>query len=166
MLIFVQYLNNPKGEIMTEYILWLFSAILLVITVTIHYEVITIVSDRVIPWAQKCVPSRKVMAYAIGGLLFGHIAEIWLFALATKILIAFPVLGDVEGVSDNGFGVLLYLSSVNYTSLGDNTIRLVGPVRAIAAGESLIGMVMIAWSASFAYLKMKLIWERRRARRG
>ncbi len=151
---------------MIEYVLWLFAVLLLIITVTIHYEVITIVSDRIIPWAQKCVPSRKVMAYAIAGLLFGHIIEIWLFALATKFLIAFPLFGAVEGTIENGFGVLLYLSSVNYTSLGDNTIRLVGPVRALAAGESLVGMVMIAWSASFAYLKMKLIWERRRARRG
>lgn len=155
----------PREKIMIEYILWLFSAFMLVITVTIHYEVITLVSDRIIPWAQKCVPSRKVMAYAITGLLFGHIAEIWLFALAAKILIAFPLLGTVQGADENSFGTLLYLSSVNYTSLGDNTIRLIGPVRALAAGKSLVGMVMIAWSASFAYLKMKLIWERRRARR-
>jgi len=155
-----------REKIMIEFVLWLFSGVMLVTTVVIHYEVITIVSDRIIPWAQKCVPSRKVMAYAIAGLLFGHIAEIWLFALAAKIIIAFPVLGTMQGADENSFVTLLYLSSVNYTSLGDNTIRLIGPVRALAAGESLVGMVMIAWSASFAYLKMKLIWERRRARRG
>ncbi|MFA4993727.1 MAG: hypothetical protein WC521_00245 [Bdellovibrionales bacterium] len=150
---------------MIDYVVWFISTIMVIATVILHYEVIMVVSDRIIPWAQKCARSRRVMAYAIAGLLFGHILEIWLFALAMNALVAFPVLGAAEGAFGNDFSILLYLSSVNYTSLGDNGIRLIGPVRALAASESLVGMMMIAWSAAFAYLKMKMIWERRSARR-
>jgi hypothetical protein len=150
---------------MIEHLVWLFSAFMVIVTVTVHYEVMTVVSDKVIPWAQKHVHSRRVMAYGIAGLLAGHITEIGLFAIVTKILVYFPMFGSVQGGVDYGWGDFLYLSAVNYTSLGDNILHLVGPARAIAACESLAGMMMIAWSASFAYLKMEMIWERRRARR-
>jgi hypothetical protein len=150
---------------MTEYIIWLFAAIMMGITVTVHYEVMAITSDRIIPWAQKRAPSRRVVAYGITGLLLGHIIEIGLFALLFKILLSFPLWGSIQGDFGNGWGDFLYLSTVSYTTLGDSGVRLIGPIRAIAASESLVGMMMIVWSASFAYLKMDMIWERRRTRR-
>jgi hypothetical protein len=151
---------------MFEHIVWLFSAVMVILTVTVHYEVMAVTSDRIIPWTQKHVQSRRVMAYAIAGLLLGHIFEIWLFALAMKALLYFPLLGSIQGAFENGWGDFLYLSTVSYTTLGDNSIHLTGPIRALAASESLVGMMMIVWSASFAYLKMEMIWERRRTRRG
>jgi hypothetical protein len=150
---------------MIEDLVWLFSAVMVIVTVSLHYEVMTFVSDKVIPWAQKRVHSRRVMAYAIGGLLLGHIIEIWLFALVMRTLVYFPLFGSVQGDFGSSWEDFLYLSAVNYTSLGDNVIHVVGPTRALTATESLAGMMMIAWSASFAYLKMEMIWERRRARR-
>jgi hypothetical protein len=155
----------PKGGIMTESIVWLFAAIMVVVTVTVHYQVMAITSDRIIPWAQKRAPSRSVVAYGITGLLLGHIVEILLFALMMKILLYFPMWGSIQGDFGNGWGDFLYLSTVSYTTLGDSGVRLIGPIRAIAASESLVGLMMIIWSASFSYLNMKTIWERRRTRR-
>ncbi|MDR3424000.1 MAG: two pore domain potassium channel family protein [Alphaproteobacteria bacterium] len=147
---------------MVEHLVWLISVAMVLITVTVHYEIMTVVSDRVIPWAQRHVHSRRVMTFAIAGLLCGHIAEIGLFALAIKLLVFSPAFGSIQGDFSNLWGDFFYLSAVNYTSLGDNTIHLIGPARALSVSEALAGMMMIAWSASFTYLKMESIWERRR----
>jgi len=150
---------------MAANIVWLLSALMVIATVTVHYEIIMIVSDYVVPWAKKHIHSRRVMSFAIAGLLAGHVLEIFLFALAIKLLVSFPEFGSVIGDFTGIWEDYLYLSAVNYTSIGADSIRLTGPVRMLAAGETLAGLMMIAWSASFTYLKMEMIWERRRARR-
>ena len=147
---------------MVEHIIWFLSTAMVIVTVTLHYEVMTIVSDRIVPWAQRHVQMRRVVAFAIAGLMLGHITEIWVFAFIIKLLVYFPSFGSIQGDFSNRWEDFLYLSAVNYTSLGDGDIRLIGPARAIAASETLAGVMMIAWSASFTYLKMELIWERRR----
>jgi hypothetical protein len=146
-------------------IIWLFSAIMVVMTMALHYEVLMIVSDRIIPWAQKHVQSRRAVTYGIAGLLLGHVIEIWLFAFVIRCLLYFPFWGSIQGDFEGAWGDFLYLSTVSYTTLGDSSIRLTGPIRAITASESLVGMMMIIWSASFSYLNMKTIWERRHQRR-
>ena len=146
---------------MIQPLVWLFSSLLVVLTVTVHYEARMMVSDKVIPWAQKRTHSRRVIAVAITGLLLGHIIEIWIFALAMLLLLQFPVLGTLQGDITSLWSDCLYLSSVNYTSLGDSNLRLTGAVRTIASSETLAGLMMIAWSASFTYLKMEQIWRNR-----
>ncbi len=150
---------------MLDTIVWSFSTVMLVLTVTLHYQVMAVTSDKVIPWTQKRIKSRRVMAYGIACLLFGHILEIWLYALAIKLTVFNPALGSVQGEFTNAWSDFLYLSTISYTTLGDNSIHLTGPARALAASESLVGLMMILWSASFSYLKMKSIWERRKERR-
>ncbi|MGB9153094.1 MAG: hypothetical protein WCD70_08420 [Alphaproteobacteria bacterium] len=144
---------------MIESFVWLLAGLLVLVTVSVHYEAIMLISDRVMPWAQKHVHNRRVMPVVIAALMLGHIAEIWMFALALKLLVQFPVFGSLQGGTGNGWGDFLYLSSVDYTSLGDNGLRIIGPARAIVASETLIGMLMIAWSASFTYLKMEQVWK-------
>ena len=146
---------------MVEHLVWLFSAFLIIATVTVHYEVMMLVSDKVIPCAQKQTHSRRVISIAITGLLLGHIIEIWIFALAMWVLLQIPILGTLQGGETNLWSDCLYLSSVNYTSLGDGSLRMTGPARAIASAETLAGLMMIAWSASFTYLKMEQIWRNR-----
>jgi len=150
---------------MIEHFMWVFSALLVIVTVTVHYEVMMLVSDKVIPWAQKRSHSRRVIAIAITGLLLGHIIEIWIFAIAIWGLLQFPPLGGLQGDITDLWSDCLYLSSVNYTSLGDGNLRLIGPARAIASCETLAGLMMIAWSASFTYLKMEQIWRKRGSRK-
>lgn len=53
----------------------------------------------------------------------------------------------------------VYFSFTTYTSLGYGDIVPVGPARFIAGLESLMGLVLIAWTASFTYFEMTLYWE-------
>ena len=50
---------------------------------------------------------------------------------------------------------LLDFSLVNYTSLGYDDIVPLGPARVLAGVESFVGLVLIAWTASFTHFEMR-----------
>ena len=55
---------------------------------------------------------------------------------------------------------VLYFSFSTYTSLGYGDIVALGDSRLLAGIESLIGLLLIAWTASFTYLEMREHWVR------
>jgi len=146
---------------MTNLLAWTIAGILMLVTVLMHYETMLLVSDRLLPWARRRFRGRRVMMASTGALMIGHIVEIWLFAIVIMTLLQWPAFGHLSGDFDGGFNGYLYFSAVSYTSLGDNNIRPEGAIRALAATETLTGLMMIAWSASFTYLKMEEIWNAR-----
>jgi hypothetical protein len=147
---------------MIDFAAWACATLLVLLTVSIHYEVMSTVSDRIVPWAQRHFHGRRMIAIAVAALMAGHIAEVWVWALAYIASLNAHGFGALTGDFDGGFNSFLYFSAVCYTSLGDNGIRPEGAVRALAAAETLTGMMMIGWSASFTYLKMEQIWKRPR----
>jgi hypothetical protein len=54
---------------------------------------------------------------------------------------------------------------VSYTSLGLGDVYPQGGVRLLTGVEALVGLLMIAWSASFTYLSMEKYWPLHRTRR-
>ena len=54
--------------------------------------------------------------------------------------------------------LVLNFSLVTYTSLAYGDIAPLGPARLLAGIEALIGLGLIAWSASFTYLEMQRHW--------
>ena len=86
----------------------------------------------------------------------------WLYALAYYLLDFMTPMADIVDVGDNlsgGFLDYLYFSTVSYTSLGLGDLYPVGPVRLLTGIESLNGLLLIAWSASFTYLVMEKRWR-------
>jgi hypothetical protein len=53
----------------------------------------------------------------------------------------------------------VYFSGAVYTSLGFGDIVPTGPGRMLAVSESVVGLVLIAWTASFTYFLMQKYWE-------
>jgi len=142
---------------------WAIATIVVVITVMVHYEVMLNISDRLIPWAQRRFHGRRVMVAAIAALLLGHIVEIWIFALSMMVITHVPSLGALTGEFDGDLHAYVYFSAANYTSIGNGNIHPHGAIRSIIVSETLTGLMMIAWSASFAYLKMEQIWKTHRS---
>lgn len=140
---------------------WGIAAILVLATIGIHYEIMKIVSDLVVPWALRRFHDRRVMMLMIVTLMLGHIAEIWTFAFAMYAVSNMGGLGHVTGNIDQGLNAYAYFSAVTYTSLGYGDIVPHGVMRAISVSEALAGLLMLAWSASFTYLKMEQIWNLR-----
>jgi hypothetical protein len=50
-------------------------------------------------------------------------------------------------------------SAIVYTTVGFGDIVPVGPIRFMAGMEGLTGLVMITWSASYAFLEMHRDWR-------
>ena len=105
---------------MMDFAGWAIAAALIVLTIGLHYEVMRFASDVVMPWAFRNFHSRRIMMVLIMTLILGHIAEIWLFALAMFVMNFSPVLGHLTGTFDGalGFNIFVYFSAANYTSLG------------------------------------------------
>lgn len=141
---------------------WIVAAILVLMTIGIHYEIMRMVSDIIVPWALRKFHDRRVMMLITATLMLGHIAEIWIFALAMMAMCLIPAIGVLSGNIDGTLSSFLYFSAVNYTSTGYGDISPRGPLRSISASEGLAGLMMIAWSASFTFLKMEQIWSLRR----
>lgn len=89
-----------------------------------------------------------------------HTAHVWLFAFGYMALIevmgaGYFVLGSSGAMFDGGFVDYLYYSIVTYTTLGFGDIVPSGGIRLLTGIEALLGLLMIAWSASFTYLEME-----------
>ncbi len=68
-------------------------------------------------------------------------------------------LGRIDGEIEGGGLDFFYFSITTYTTLGVGDLHPRGPLRLIAGVESLNGLVLIGWSASFTYLEMARFWE-------
>jgi hypothetical protein len=56
----------------------------------------------------------------------------------------------------------MYFSAETYTSLGFGDVTPSGHMRLLIGLEALNGLLLIAWSASFAYLSMERFWNIRK----
>lgn len=102
---------------------------------------------------------HRGMLAIIFALLALHSVEIWCYGLVYWGLIRIPGAGFVQG--EHGLATLfdaLYLSATTYTTLGFGDLAPVGAIRFVSGMESLTGLLLITWSASFTYLQMSRHW--------
>ena len=136
----------------------LISAGLVVINVLLHYEVLSFLSTllRKLTWV-----GRPRIPLLICALLIVHIAEIWIFAGGMMLAEWHGGLGVLKGDHYEGVLDYVYYSSMTYTTVGYGDLFPSGPIRFVAAMEALLGLMLIAWSASFTYLEMQRFWQDR-----
>jgi hypothetical protein len=89
------------------------------------------------------------------------VLEIWLFGLALYSLAALPGAGSIVGQPSVGLLDAVYLSAVSYTTVGFGDLAPLGPLRFLIGTESLLGLLLIGWSASFTYIEMEAFWRTR-----
>ena len=119
----------------------------------IHFEALRLASSLLIALG---VPKRLRVALAVVFALIAHVVEVVIFCVGWILL---HRLGSAYlSQSDPDFQDLLYFSLVTYTSLGYGDIVPLGPARVLAGVQSLVGLVLIAWTASFTYLQMQRYW--------
>jgi hypothetical protein len=68
-------------------------------------------------------------------------------------------IGSLAGAGGPTLTNCLYFSAETYTSLGFGDIVPSGPLRLLAGVETLNGLLLIGWSASFTYLSMERFWD-------
>lgn len=86
-----------------------------------------------------------------------HIVQVALFAAAYSVLLR-AGLGELRGLTQPSAFSLMYFSTETYSSLGFGDIYPRGELRLLTGIEALVGLVMVAWTASFTYLEMSRHW--------
>lgn len=133
------------------------ACILLISTTTvIHYEALRVLSRR-LPALR--IASRSKLLVVIFATFVAHTLEIAVYGVALFVLVKDFGVGKLQGTLSFSFINCLYFSAETYTTLGFGDIVPVGPVRLLAGTETLNGLLMIGWSASFAYLAMERFWR-------
>ncbi len=131
--------------------------LILLLCVAIHYEFLFRLSGII---ERARFPARINVMLAICLAIVAHVVEIWIFALGYYLSLHFTQLGGFIGeqpVAD--IWDCLYLSFVCYSTLGFGDIIPVGWVRFLVGTEAMMGLVFIAWTASFMYIQMERYWQ-------
>ena len=131
--------------------------ITIVLVVIIHYEVLTHLSKT---HFRRKWHARLLLPVGVLIVIFTHIVEVWLFSITYFALFTLDGTGGIIGDFDYGFFDCIYFSFVNYTTLGYGDLVPTGHIRFVAGSEALVGLVTIAWSASFTYLEMQRMVNR------
>jgi Ion channel len=141
-------------EIGVTVVVWLS---LVVATVIMHYELLQFAGT--LP-RRLTVPTRPRIIIVIGVVLAAHILEAGLYAAAYYVLHTQFGMGGLGGHLEGDLLDYFYFSMATYTTLGIGDLHPTGVMRLIAGVESLNGLVLIGWSASFTYLTMEELWGR------
>lgn len=137
-------------------ITYLINAILVGMAIVIHYETLNFLSSRIPKLAFK---HRERVLIGIFGALFGHIVEVWLFAVGYYVKIHLGFFGSLQGDFDNTLMDCAYFSFTTYTTIGFGDVKPTGDIRFLAGLEALTGLVLIAWTSSFMFLEMQKLWR-------
>jgi len=133
------------------------AAVLVVACILVHYEIMRVTGDLVLP-RLTLVPRRAHVVFGICACFVAHTIEVWMFA-GVYFLMAIETDSGFADESRRQFLDYLYFSTETYTSLGFGEISLLtNDLRLLAGIEAMIGLVMIAWTASFSYFMMEHYW--------
>jgi hypothetical protein len=130
---------------------FLINSLLITIAVTIHYEVLRLLSVT-IPKLQ--IKHRLRVIVGVFGTICAHVIEIWMFGLAFYLLTQYGDFGSLGGNFDGSLIDSVYFSFTNYTTVGYGDIEPFGALRFLTGVESLTGLSLITWSATFMFIEM------------
>lgn len=144
---------------MTELLAYAIAIGVTALCVGIHYEALRALAAAPVP-APPSLPlrgRRRILAIVVA-LLVVHFVEIGVYAGAYHLM-AGPYFGSVHGAAT--FSDYFYYSATVYSTLGFGDLVPAGALRALTGAESLAGLALITWSASFTFLQMQRFWDAR-----
>ena len=138
--------------------IWVANAVVVAVAVGIHYEFLYQLT-RYLPRLK--IKHRFRIVVGVFASLFAHALQIWIFALAYYAMHHGEDWGKLAGNFSGSLTDAAYFSFTTYTTLGYGDIEPSGHLRFLAGIESLTGLVLITWTASFLYLEMRKDWSLR-----
>ena len=133
-------------------------AAVVAVSVTIHYEFLYRLT-LLMPKMKIRHRQRIVLGVIVA--LFAHTLEILIFAVAYYGFNRVDSWGSLQGNFDGSLADCIYFSFTTYTTLGFGDIEPFGGIRYLTGVESLTGLVLITWTASFLYIEMRQYWDSR-----
>lgn len=128
------------------------ASVLVVMCVGIHYQSLMTLSrlNR-----KKQSRQRWRINILILGALATHVVEMSLFSLGYALLCHNDWCGHIQNSAGEASTDYFYFSFVVFTSLGFGDLTPVGSIRMMTAIETLTGLVLIGWTASFLFVEMQ-----------
>lgn len=134
----------------------LINCLVVAITVVVHYEFLY----RITLYIPKLpIKHRFRIVFGVFGALVAHALEIWIFAAAYYLLIQLDGWGGLTGNFNGTLMDCVYFSFTVFSTVGFGDIEPSGSLRYLTGVESLTGLVLITWSASFLYFEMERHWN-------
>lgn len=134
---------------------FLINTLVVALSVVVHYEFLYRITLHI---PKMNINHRYRIVVGVFGALIAHALEIWIFATAYYWMNSTEGWGDLDG---NFSGSLLdcgYFSFTVFTTLGFGDIQPNGALRYLTGIESLTGLVLITWTASFLFFEMQRHW--------
>ena len=131
-------------------------SLIIAVVVLIHYEFLHQIS-RYLPKMHMMHRFRIVIG--VFGALIAHSVEVVLFAMAYFLIQYIPGWGELQGNYDGSMFDSIYFSATTYTTLGFGDIEPHGYIRHLVGLESLTGLLLITWSASYLFFEMQRYWD-------
>jgi hypothetical protein len=104
---------------------------------------------------------RFRIIFGVCGALVAHSVEIWIFGFSYYFMNLADGWGNLKGNFDGSLMDCIYFSFTTFTTLGFGDIEPVGALRYLTGLESLTGLVLITWTASFLFVEMQRYWNRK-----
>ncbi len=133
----------------------LLNTIVVALCVIIHYESLYRLS-ALIPKLR--IKHRFRIVIGVFGALLAHAAEVWVFACAYYYMHHADGWGYIQGNATGTLMDCVYFSFSTYSTVGFGDIEPIGDMRYLTGIESLTGLVLITWTASFLYYEMQRHW--------
>lgn len=139
-----------------HWIAGLVTACVVVLCVLVHYEGLRFLTDR-LPRPKR--QHRRRIVVLILALMFMHIVEVWIFAVAYFGLLQLDGYGALLGIPPQSLFDYVYYSAAVYTTVGFGDMYPVGAIRTMTGTEGITGLTLITWSASYTFVEMLKSWR-------
>jgi len=138
--------------------IFLINALVITLVILIHYEFLYRMSNLI---PKMPIKHRFRIVVGVFGALIAHSIEVILFSVVYYLIPWFKNLGSLTGDFNGSFMDCIYFSYTTYTTLGFGDIQPHGNIRNFVGLESLTGLLLITWTASFLYFEMQRYWDKR-----
>ena len=135
---------------------FLANSLVVLIVVAFHYEALRQIG---LFFHKFKVLAQFRIGLAVLLSLVAHSVEVGIFAVAYYFMHHHAAFGSLHGAFDGSYLDSLYFSYTVYTTVGFGDIFPHGELRFLTGIESLTGLVLITWTASFLYVKMTRYWN-------
>lgn len=134
----------------------LINCVVVTLVVIIHYEFL-LQFTKLMPRLR--IRHRFRIVAGVIAALTAHAVEVWVFATAYRLMVRDGRWGTLQGNFEGTLLDCVYFSFTSYTTLGTGDIEPLGLIRFTTGIESLTGLVLITWTASFLFLEMTRNWD-------
>jgi hypothetical protein len=133
----------------------LIAAVTVVACVYLHLGALVLLWSS---YRRQVLPMRAFVGVTVLGIFVAHFLEIALFAAALAALVELGAADTPGGGLDLGHFDAIFYSATFYTATGGPPLPTV-PLRLLTVAETLTGVILIAWTASFLFMVMRRHWE-------